>query len=725
MRRTFLLFGAGLAVGALAMFFADRGGGGGAAPAATRGSAGVTLTPGGERGSSAVAFLTLITGSVSTAERAALLKLAAEADAPMLEALAAQVAVLPNLTSRRLALEVLFTRYAELDPAAALAFAQSLDRPADALTSLFSAWARRDAGDALQALGELDPATALTLGVTLLEVLGNDGLGIARVLGAAPRIDADRFRIEAAVAKAATDPAEALDDILLLPPSKARASLERIAALWASGGDVHGALAAADAIADDSLRSEFKAAVMRAWAYADAEALVDYALALGAEERDEALRSGALQAFALIDPKRALEAAEGMPGQLGTMIRRAGLMSLARDDPLGAIRLAEDLPPADREAVLSAIATSYGRTDPDAALAWAQSLSPPSPGIVVNVLAVLARADPDRAIDLLFQTAPADQRRTLTAFLVNGSLDAEHTAVLANRLLAEPAHQSMLRYVSQMWAQRQPRASLPWLLANTERASPAAIAQAGVSLARTDPAAAVGYLAAMPSELRPAWISAVAEGYAQTDPRAAAAWIERHRGEAGYEAGVAAIAGRTAAAGDPAAGARLLASIDLAQAPDAPASARQVAAAWAQQDPTAAAAWARDLRHPDAVVAAVNAVANRWVERDAAAARNWTFGLPEGAARDAALVQVLGATAGTPAADPALLEAFSSAAAQQSGVHDAVRTLAQRNPDAARELADRYLTDPAMRRAAERFLEQASSGAPFAGRPPPRLPPTR
>jgi hypothetical protein len=724
MKRTFLLFGGGLAVGALAMFVVGgRDGGDAAAPPGLLERIDASLTA-GEHAPSSIEFLTLATGSVSVAERAALFRLAANADRRTLEALAAQVAVLPDFASRRLALEVLFTRYAEIDAASALAFAQTLDLRPDALSPLLSAWARHDANAALRALGDLDAPTALSLGIALLEVLGNDGLGIARVLGAAPQVDPDRFRIEAAVKKAAIDPAEALDDVLLLPPSKARSSLERIATIWA-GNDVRGALAGAKTIADEGLRNEFVAAVMRAWAYADPDALVDYTLELGAEEREQALRSGGLQAFALIDPERALRAAESIPGSLGTMVRRAGLMSLARDDPLSAIRLAEQLPPSDREPVLSAIATTYGRTDPDAALAWAQSLSPPSPSAVANVLAGLARDDPARAIELMFQTPAADQQRTLVGFVLNGALDAEHTAALATRLLAEPGRGPALQQLSQVWAQRQPRDALRWLLANRDRAPAGALAQAGMSLARTDPAAAVGYVAAMPSDLRPAWISSVAEGYAQTNPRAAAGWIEQHRGEAGYEAGVAAIAGRTAAAGDAAAGARLLASIDLAQAPDAPSSARQIAAAWARQDPLAAAAWARDLRHPEAAVAAVNVFAGQWAARDAVAARNWTFALPPGAARDAALVQVLSATAGTPGADPAVLDAFSSAAARQSGVNDAVRMIAQRDPGAARDLADRYLTDPSTRQAAERFLEQAPGGAPFIGRPPPRLPPAR
>lgn len=45
----------------------------------------------------------------------------------------------------------------------------------------------------------------------MLEALGNDDPCIARVLGAAQRIDADRFRIEAAVVKARTDPGAAFE----------------------------------------------------------------------------------------------------------------------------------------------------------------------------------------------------------------------------------------------------------------------------------------------------------------------------------------------------------------------------------------------------------------------------------------------------------------------------------------------------------------------------------
>jgi hypothetical protein len=289
-------------------------------------------------------------------------------------------------------------------------------------------------------------------------------------------------------------------------------------------------------------------------------------------------------------------------------------------------------------------------------------------------------------------------------------------------MLAQASRGRALQTLTSMWARRAPADALPWLLAHADSVAPNVIPQAGLSLARTDPATAIGYLDRVPGELRASWISAVAEGYAQRDAGAAASWVEQYRGERGYDAALAAVAASTARQ-DPVAAARLLASIDPAQAPDAPASARAIAASWARQDAQAAASWARSLDE-DLGLGAVAVVAGQWVARDAAAARHWVMSLPSNSARDAALVQLVGATAGTTDADPALLDAFSSSAAQQQGISQAVRIVAARDTDVARQLADRYVTEPGLRQATERFIEQGSSG-PAIGPPAALVPRTR
>jgi hypothetical protein len=400
-------------------------------------------------------------------------------------------------------------------------------------------------------------------------------------------------------------------------------------------------------------------------------------------------------------------------------------MSLARDDPLTALSIAEGLPPGnERQQMLSVVATAYGRTNPDAALAWAQSLSPPSPAIVANVLAGLARVDPDRAIDVFFESAEASNQRgpgPFMALISNGALDAAHTAKLADRLFATPNHGSTLQMLTQMWAQRQPHDAARWLLAKGSAAPRTALGQAAMQLARTDPAAAIAYVDTVAPEHRATWISSVADGYAQADARGAASWIAQFRGEPGYHAALAAIAGKTAQS-DPSAAARLFDSIDVAEAPGASQEAGRIAQAWAEREPRAAAAWAGAIADADVRTNALGAVAGQWATRDAAGARGWALGLPTGAGRDAALMRILTtAAATTTTVDAVLVDAFSDAEARQRAVGMAVRVIASRNVPAARQVANQYLTDPA---AAERFIEQGRNGDSF-GPSPPRLPPAR
>jgi hypothetical protein len=670
--------------------------GSGAAAAPPRGAA--TLEQSG------IALLELVTGSVSADERAALYRLAGAADANALESLAVQAAGLPtSLRGRALALEALLTRYAELDAPAAARFTVALPVPSEVQARVFASWAGQDARAALQALDNLDSRTALAAGAAILGVIGNDELGLARVLDAAPKIDADRLRAEAAVATAALDPEAALGQVFRVPPSKRGEAVTRIAAAWVEN-DVYGALAHLDAMTDGAQRSELRAALLVEWARSDPDAALGYVQQLDAESQRE-LHGAALRAYLLVDPKRALEVAATLSGEAGALARRSALMSYARDDPLAALRYVETLPPGvERSQSLTMVASSYARRDPEAALAWAEALSPPAPDVLANVLAELARADWDRAFDRMAQLPVDVQQRTLRTLIASRSLASGQVASLADRMLAESHRPQALQQFTTLWAQREPAEALDWWLRNADRAPRNMVAHAAVHLARTDPNAAVAYLDRVPSEQRASWLRFVAEGYAEKDAHAAARWVSEHRGEAGYDAAVVAVAARSAGA-DPAGAARQLASIDWSRAPDAPAAARAVAAAWAEQEPTGAARWAEALADEGARTIAAAAVAAQWSQRDAVAARSWAFALPTSTARDAALVQVLGTSEGV-SLDQRVLDAFSGTAAREHGIGDAVRMIAQRDPARALAIADRYLTDPDARRAAQRFIEQ-------------------
>ena len=94
-----------------------------------------------------------------------------------------------------------------------------------------------------------------------------------------------------------------------------------MAVIW-SDDDVHGALSAAERIGDDDLRNAFKRpSCARGPARIPKPSSTTFSISV--PRTRGSLRSGALQAFSLVDPERALRAAEGISGQLGTMIRRA------------------------------------------------------------------------------------------------------------------------------------------------------------------------------------------------------------------------------------------------------------------------------------------------------------------------------------------------------------------------------------------------------------------
>jgi hypothetical protein len=513
MRRAALLFGAGLLVGVLAMYLLA-----GDETASTRNASAASVERDSQPARLAAAsprdmsFLELVAGSVDTTERAALYRLAAEADRATLESLLTQVAALPKIASRAEALELLLLRYGEIDAAAAAELARKLDLEAAVVAPLFASWARRDASAALRALRDLrNNATALSIGIALLQVFGNDDLGIIRVLGAAPQINGDRFRVEAAVAKAATDPEAAVEDALLLPASKSQAALGGIAAAWAKS-DPRGALAHVDAIDNGELRNAFKAGVLRAWATIDTDAMLAYLVALSPEEQNDAMRIGAVQtSVTMLEPERALAAAESLSGEFASMLRRTALLGLARDDALAALRHAEamQLGP-ERDQLMSVIAQSYGQADPTAAVAWAQASG--AAGLLGQVISGVARVDPARAVDLVFTLPAAEQSRLMQMLMTNSSLGAAQTESLADRLLAQTPRGPGLPTLTSLGARRAPADALPWLLAHPNSAAPNAIPQAGMNLARSDPAAAIGDLDRVPLEHRAKWISAVAEG---------------------------------------------------------------------------------------------------------------------------------------------------------------------------------------------------------------------
>lgn len=538
-----------------------------------------------------------------------------------------------------------------------------------ALEALLRRYVRLDPPAAVALAGDLRAANDL---LTALHLAWADVDSGAALLAAGARGEP----VFSNVAMAILGLQGALHEAALLPDKRRIEATARIAAI-AVREDPYEALAQAVEIVSDDARAAYIAAVFRDWAIRDPEAMLRYTLDLGPSAQRVALEAGGIEAFAQLDTFRALEIVGQLDGSGSTGARTMALLDIAREQPLAVVRLAESMPPGRaRDQVLGIAAVGYAELDPEGALAWVQSLDPPVPGMFASVLAAMARRDPSRLIDVLVSgvgVGPQNERwRLMEALVSSDAATAAQIASVASRLSAAD-RRNELTALSNAWARARPTELLDWLAASGERASAQVYAQAAESLGRTDPAAAAAYLQRVPQDMRATWIAAAAEGYARADAPAAARWVERYAGEEGYDTAVAGVAASTALR-DPRAAARVLDRLDLAAGGPGVDAARLIAA--------------------------------QWLRRDARAARDWALDLPQGAARDAALGPLVsGAAVDSGVANPELLAAFSSDAAAQRALRDAVAALAVRDAGAARRLAD-HITDPALRREAERALDR-------------------
>jgi hypothetical protein len=136
------------------------------------------------------------------------------------------------------------------------------------------------------------------------------------------------------------------------------------------------------------------------------------------------------------------------------------------------------------------------------------------------------------------------------------------------------------------------------------------------------------------------------------------------------------------------------------------AAASQVATMWARQDPQAALRWAEGLGDASARASAVGSAVSGWASTDPAAAKSWTLGLRGGESRDQALSALVSRTFSQGNVDRSLLDAFSSDRLRQQVLSSAIPMLARSDPERARELLDRDVTDRNLKAQIEDAMER-------------------
>ncbi|HEX2749943.1 MAG TPA: hypothetical protein VHM91_18180 [Verrucomicrobiales bacterium] len=582
--------------------------------------------------------------------------------------------------------EVLLAQWADLDPAAALAWAGTLTNPrlAQVRSQVLNAWARKE------------PEKALAL---------------ARKISNASERDAALEGVANAIA--ATDPRRALS---LMSSVKSRNGDYRYYTLFTSwaASDPAAAHAAARNMPPGPGRTYALRAVFGTWGAEDPAAAHAAAMAMpDSGARQQAIQS-VFESWASSDPQGALAAFKAVPkGQMRIETLGRIFATWAGSDPNAAAAAVTGLSRNERMNAISQISSVWASTDHQAALAWAKTLPPKEGGeyAISNVLGNMARADGPAAAAVL-QDLPATLRRSQLSQVVDNwanydregalayarSLDRpqDKAAALAacvnrmdfseateiNAILAElpqgQQRQQALRSLAENRAYYDPGGTLDWLATLSENDRNAALRNGSLyQLASGDPKKAAEILKSTPElASQPGQWGAIASQLASEDPLSALAWAEAVETPAARKQSIDRVMESWARENGPDALAKAQSLSDPAQKKSAIAS---VINTWADQDPDAVLKWAEGATGEEREIALLRAsirkagddpvtsaavvdkllagnpgdktptrfadaaggVARDWFSQDTAAATTWAMHLPEGDARESAVQAIV------------------------------------------------------------------------------------
>lgn len=581
-------------------------------------------------------------------------------DVETLAAMLERVLTAAPTAERDVGLDVLVARLATLAPERAARLAESRGLDDHFVATAYRYWGDADVSAALRALAAIEqPGARRAAALALLDIVGDDAAGAARVAAALPKAERPSFQADWLARRAVHAPEGAFGELLALSSRGVqRIAAERVAAAWGAR-DPERALAAASLLPED-LVADFRGDVLAEWARLDSAAVLAY-LERGATAPVEL--AAALNYLIPSSPEAVLAAAERMPAPNALEI--AALMFLAERDPLGVIDRVEAMPAGpERDQAVSMVAVSYALVDPEAAMSWVETMMPSSPNAQMSVALGLAERDPIRAFDLLSRRpASVETQMLLGAVVTLAAQEPGRAAALASELVPRNDGQSrsMLSNLISGWVQQDARSALDWILEQGSDLDATVLGITASSLANRDVALAADFLERIPSEFRDVWVTSMAGAYGRNDPAGGLDWIAQFAGEAVYEPAYSQLV-MQAAISDPAAASRMLASasIDLQRS-----AASIVGASWARQDPAGAAAWALALPDPPARAAAVGGLARGWATTDAAAARAWVLQQPSGDARDEGLSALVVLSAEMGRIDSDLLAELSSDEARE------------------------------------------------------------
>lgn len=370
------------------------------------------------------------------AQTAALYVLAASKDRKGVERLLEEAESIGRGSERHAAMTILYERYAELDPAAALEHMMRREAGLDSnwLYAVFHSWARTDFDGALARAAKLDDEHRAAAGAAIvrsrddLPATEREALGSKLNLQIAVRDPSTTDLRSPKAAARAWQSALAISD-----HGKRQSELYTVLRNWARQ-DPQVAIRAIESLQNRSEREQFLHHALQIWAQKEPRAAIDWVLARPASHQRTDLLGSALGTLVHKEPFAAMAMAERLSRMEQQRITPQLLLNWANNDPRAAAAWLEeqDDPQLHRQAFMM-IASTYAERDPDEALRWAATLSGENSQVVMSqVIQRIAQDDPERAGSMISQ-------------MDDGAL-----------------RKSAIAAIAQTWAQSDPRAALAW-----------------------------------------------------------------------------------------------------------------------------------------------------------------------------------------------------------------------------------------------------------------------
>ena len=356
-----------------------------------------------------------------------------DADSAAVERLLQEAGWLRLQRERRSAKAIIYKRYAELDPVAAVA--RIVSRGAEEerfLGTVFAAWAQMDLDAAVEGADTLEFPARRRAGIAILSV--SEDLGVARQREIARQFYAEHVLAGALdTSQAVSDPEDAWLAAMVMPPGA-----ERTQAAWRSlsvwiGRSPEEALRAVDDFPEPRVRDTWRMNLVRMWAKQDVRAAVDWTLARPPSRQRSDLVAQAAEALASDSPLEALQIAADLEPHMRRRVSNRAFQAWGREDPAGALAALEDLAPEQSiGGVRRGLVAAWSGVDPEGAFDWAvsQPRSQDREWLIETPLQILAQTSPHRAMALVDELDD-DTRRNITGGILGVWSEADPPAAAA------------------------------------------------------------------------------------------------------------------------------------------------------------------------------------------------------------------------------------------------------------------------------------------------------